>query len=157
MELTDIINCIIGGLALLVSIIAIIISIHTTRTQIKLDLFNRRYRLYVICEAICSACLTNMPDIVEERLKNAGIEFDYFEIESSKYLFDKETANTISDIIMYWLSFQDMCFCIKEFEEGKNINKEMYEDCKKEKERLVSLFKTDREQLDNLFKKYLKI
>ena len=157
MELTDIISCIAGVLALVISVVSIVLSTQATRQQVKIDLFNRRYEVYVICRVICGSCSLNMPDLVEERLDEMNINFEYFEIEGAKYLFNKKTYDRISDIVLHWLSYNDIYYAIKDYELSKNGNKKEYQDDKMELERLIEYFKIQEGQLDLIFNKFLKI
>lgn len=157
MEITDILNCIASLVGLLVSIIAIIISINTTRKQTKMDLFNKRYEFYIVCDIICACCLTDFNNIMTKHLELYAPHFNSYTIGTANYLFDKETANLILEIYSKGMNYRDINYSVKCFESGENNDEELYRQLKKIKDENIVFFENARKDLDSKFKKYLDL
>ena len=157
MEITDILNCITSFIGLVVSIIAIIISVNTTRKQIKMDLFNKRYEFYIACDIICGCCIAGFPDAITSRLDLQVPYFNDYTIGSAEFLFDKETATLVETIYSKGMMYRDICYSIICFESGEIEDKDLYQECKDKKNEYLAFFNKARKDLNCQFKKYLTI
>ena len=157
MELTDIINCIVGALSLIVSVVAIIISINTTKRQTKMDLFNKRYDFYLACDIICGSCLIKCPDHVYTRLKNFHLNFSDYTFGSSKFLFDKKTAELILSIYGKFTVYAEIKYSMNELEKRNRTDDDLYTKGVLFEEEVLKFFTGAREELENRISKYLSI
>lgn len=158
MSATDIINSIDSVIGLLVSIVAIYISIRLERRHIRMDLFHKRYNFYVACDIICGCCLTELENSAEKRMEVFNVKMDDYMFGSSEFLFDSETSKLILTIYSNWRYYIDVNYTIKSIE-NKEIADEhgLYESMQEEKERCKNFFEDARKELDIHFKKYLSL
>ena len=157
MEITDIINCIVGSIGLITSIIAIIISICTSRRQYKIDLFDKRMRYYQTCYTIIIGCCVSENDQqVEKNLKEQGLEFVCYDSDGAKFLFDEETSNFICEVFKNWINYSAASSYIKNYDDN-SVTNELYNDYIKDHRESMKFFDLAREQLSTNFEKYFKM
>ena len=165
MKITYIINCIVGSIGLITSIIAIIISICTARRQYKIDLFDKRMRYYQTCYTIIIGCCVSENDQqVEKNLKEQGFEFVCYDSDGANFLFDEETSDFICEVFKKWINYSAASSYIKNYNDDSVTNydntggaNELYNDYKKEHRESMEFFNLAREQLSKKFEKYLKM
>ncbi len=157
MNVTDVINCVVGIIALGTSIVAMCISVRSVRRQYKIDLFTKRSSYYYACDIICACCISGMEDIVEKRFKAMGIDIGYYDVLGAKFLFEGETAEFISSIFFHWTFYQDTAYFLKNYNGASDPNGELFEQSKKLHEEAKSFFNEARVQLFDKFEKYLRL
>jgi len=125
--------------------------------QDKIALFDKRIRYYYACHTIISGgCLVGKEQQIEENLKKQGLEFICYDSDGAEFLFDKETADFISDVFSKWIEYSIAFEFLKNYD-GNSATKELFEDYKKSSVETRAFFKSAREQLPRKFKKYLKM
>ena len=152
MELSDILSIIVGCIGLIISTIAIIISIHSIKRQTKMDLFDKRYSYYYACDLICRLSSIEQPLMVEKRLEIQKVSINDFSLGCTTFLFDKELSDLILSIFSQWRFMIDYCY-IKENEDTKVDKKETI----KKIEELKAWFLDQKEILRIKFTKYLNL
>jgi len=157
MSVTDIINCVVGVIGLVTSIVAIYISISGTKRQYKIDLFNKRIAYYYACDIICGCCLSGLEDIVEKRFEIMGVDCNCYDVQGTEFLFEKEDADFISSIFSKWIVFRDVACFLKSYNNDNEKENEIYEEMKKQYEETKQFFRKSQESLTDKFEKYLKI
>lgn len=157
LKTTDIINCIVGIIGLIASIIAICISISNSKRQYKIELFNKRIRYYYACEIICTFCMVDMQNSVQGRFDELGIDINQFDVDGAKFLFESDTAEFICDIFSKWTYFGIIEYYLKNYDSSANKDDEEFEEKKKIYDETQLFFSEARKQLVTKFEKYLKI
>jgi len=132
LKTTDIINCIVGIIGLISSIIAICISISNSKRQYKIELFNKRIRYYYACEIICTFCMVDMQNSVQGRFDELGIDINQFDVDGAKFLFKNDTAKFISDIFSKWTYFCIINHQLKNCDSMSNEDNDELQENKKE-------------------------
>lgn len=153
----DIIELLTGIVGVLISIIAIFISISTARRQVKLDLYNKRYQFYVACDIICVSCIMEKFDLISKRLEMFNINLDHYSFCSSEFLFDKATYELIMSVYEKTSCFQDICYTISKLDKDDNKDEELYTRLQNDKKEYLSFFYNARKELKDRFNKYLQV
>lgn len=144
MTLSEILNLAVAVTGLILSVLAIIISISTFRKQTRMELFEKRYDIYYACLIICGSCSVGQPELPITTLDNRGIKFGEPYTGTVKFLFDKKTSDQIYKITSQWYLMRDYhCFV------DKNA------DIEAEYNELKKWFSSQKDTLDDLFADYL--
>ena len=157
MEVTDILNCVASIVGLLVSVIAIIISVNTSKKQTQMDLFNKRYEFYIACDIICGCCISGQPNVMTNRLDLYVPHFSDYTFGSAKFLFDNETATLIETIYQKGIIYRDICCLISKFETEETYDIDLYNQNIKMKNEYCSFFEKSRKELSERMEKYLNL
>lgn len=128
---------------ILLSVIAIIISIKTSKRQNKISLFDKRYEVFKRCLHFYDVahnywCLGSRSSIGIVELKELEYSFD-LDVEKTKFLFDKETSEILGNAKPL---FED---CIK-----------YYSNLKSKEDRSEEIEKLHKEKIDYNKKQYIK-
>lgn len=145
MTLSEILNLAVAITGLMLSVIAIVISISTFRKQTRLELFDKRFDIYYACLIICGCCSIGQPEMPVTILENRGIKFGEPYTGTVKFLFDKKTSDQIYKIISKWNQMRTYQYLI---DKDENIETK-YNDLKK-------WFSLQKDSLDDLFADYLR-
>jgi hypothetical protein len=145
LTLSEILNLAVAITGLILSVIAIIISISTFSKQTRMELFEKRFDIYYACLIICGCCSIGQPEMPIATLENRGIKFGEPYTGTVKFLFDKKTSDQIYEITSQWnLMRTYQYFADKDADIEAKYNE------------LKTWFSTQKDSLDDLFAKYLK-
>ena len=146
MNLFEILNLSVAVIGLILSMLAIIISVSTFRKQTRMELFEKRYDIYYACLIICGCCSIGQPEMPIVILENRGIKFGEPYAGTVQFLFNKKTSGQIYEIISQWdLMCTYQCFNDKDT------------DIKTKYDELKNWFSFRKDALDDLFTEYLKL
>lgn len=157
MGYTDIINCAVGIVGIIISTVAIFISVYSIKRQSKIDLFNMRIKYYYACDIICGCCISGEEEFVENRFKLMGVDLNAYDVNAAKFLFRKETSDFICDIFSKWSLYSTVSYCLENYDCSADEMGELYEEYQKIQEQTKEVFIKNREQLPNIFEEYFKL
>ena len=146
MTTSEVINLAVAISGLVLSMVAIVISIKTFQKQIILELFYRRYDIYYACELICGMCSVGMPKEVIRVLELRNIECDDPVLGKVKFLFDDTTYKRIMNIFGNWNLMRNYYDYV-----------DLDEKIRMEYESLKNWFESEKEKIDKLFENYLDL
>ena len=145
LTLSEILNLAVAISSLMLSVIAIIISISTFSKQTRMELFEKRFDIYYACLIICGNCSIGQPEIPIAVLENRGIKFGEPYTGTVKFLFNKNTSDQIYEIISQWNLMRTYQYFV-----GKDADIEV------KYNELKNWFSAQKDSLDDLFADYLK-
>lgn len=146
MTISEVLNLAVAVTGLMLSVIAIVISISTFNKQTRMELFEKRYDIYYACVIICGCCSIGQPEIPVATLENRGIKFGEPYTSTVKFLFDKKTSDRIYKITSQWHLMRDYHSII-----DKNT------DVEAKYNELKIWFSSQKATVDDLFADYLSL
>lgn len=135
MDSKTIIELCLSGVGLLSSIVAIGISIHFSRKQTKIALYEERIKVYDVCCDFISSIIR------EDKCNIETLSNFYSQARCSTFLFDKSIEKYVNDL----------------FENGNNLIKAEKASKHDECYAIVSYFSDQVLEINNKFKKFIKV
>ena len=149
MAVSELLNIIVASIGLLVSIVAIYVSISAAKRETRLELFEKRFDIYYACVTICNCCSIGKPNMVIPILENRNVKCTEPYISAAEFLFDKRTYSLVCDIWSKWNAMRSWYDCLEEDIPPLDVNKNF--------EELKAWFSVTKDTLDKPFKKYLDL